>query len=57
MQRIREKKKLQIFFFASTDEEQVSYECIQALFAAMGYSLELKIHKIEQNVKEGIDNY
>lgn len=44
-------------FFASTDEEQVSYECIQALFAAMGYSLELKIHKIEQNVKEGIDNY
>lgn len=44
-------------FFASTDEEQVSYECIQALFATMGYSLELKTHKIEQNVKEGIDNY
>ena len=45
------------YFFASTDEEQVSYECIQALFATMGYSLKLKTHKIEQNVKEGIDNY
>ncbi|MFR6521079.1 MAG: helix-turn-helix domain-containing protein [Lachnospiraceae bacterium] len=44
-------------FFASIDEEQVSYECIQALFIIMGYSLKLKTHKIEQNVKEGIDNY
>lgn len=35
-------------FFASTDEEQVSCECIQALFATMGYSLELKTHKIEK---------
>ena len=44
-------------FFASTDEEQVSYECILALFATMGYSLELKTHKTEENVKHGIDNY
>lgn len=44
-------------FFESTDEEQVSYECIKKLFATMGYSLELKTHKIEKNVKEGIDNY
>ena len=43
-------------FFASTDEEQVSYECVQALFSTMGYSLELKTHKIEENVKQGIDN-
>lgn len=44
-------------FFASTDEEQVSYECIQKLFATMGYSMKIKTHKIEKNVKEGIDNY
>ena len=44
-------------FFASTDEEQVSYECIQRLFSVMGYSLTTKTHKNEQNVKEGIDNY
>ena len=44
-------------FFASTDEEQVSYECVQALFSTMGYSLELKTHKNEENVKQGIDNY
>lgn len=44
-------------FFASTEEEQVSYECVQALLATMGYSLKLKTHKIEENVKEGIDNY
>ena len=43
-------------FFASTDEEQVSYECVQALFSTMGYSLELKTHKNEENVKQGIDN-
>ncbi len=56
MQRIREKKEI-ADFFASTDEEQVSYECVQALFSTMGYSLELKTHKIEENVKQGIDNY
>ena len=44
-------------FFASTDEEQVSYECVQALISTMGYSLELKTHKTEENVKHGIDNY
>ena len=42
-------------FFASTDEEQVSYEFVQKLFATMGYSLKLKTHKIEENVKKGID--
>ena len=44
-------------FFASTDEEQVSYECIQKLFATIGYSLEIKTHKNEKNVKQGINNY
>lgn len=44
-------------FFASTDEEQISYECVQALFATMGYSLKLKTHKNAQNVKQGIDTY
>lgn len=42
-------------FFESTDEEQVSYEFVQKLFATMGYSLKLKTHKIEENVKKGID--
>ena len=41
-------------FFESTDEEQVSYEFVQKLFATMGYSLKLKTHKIEENVKKGI---
>ncbi|MBD8968925.1 MAG: hypothetical protein EGR88_07975 [Ruminococcus sp. SR1/5] len=44
-------------FFASTDEEQVSYECIQKLFATIGYSLKITTHNNEKNVKQGIDSY
>ncbi|MCJ7861207.1 MULTISPECIES: helix-turn-helix domain-containing protein [unclassified Blautia] len=44
-------------FLGSTYEEQVSYECVQALLATIGYALKIKTQKNEENVKEGIDNY
>lgn len=44
-------------FLESTYEEQVSYECVQALLATMGYALKIKTQKNEENVKQGIDNY
>lgn len=44
-------------FFEVAEEEQVSYEVIETLLAAVGYKLELKTHKNEENVKKGIDTY
>lgn len=34
-------------FFECTEEEQISYECVEKLAAAMGYEITIKTHKNE----------
>ena len=42
-------------FFEVAELEQVSYDCIEDLLAAMGYELKMKTQQNEENVKKGID--
>ncbi len=44
-------------FFEVAELEQVSYDCIEDLLAAMGYELKMKTQQNEENVKKGIDTY
>ncbi|OUQ68207.1 hypothetical protein B5E53_06995 [Eubacterium sp. An11] len=42
-------------FFEVAELEQVSYDCIEELLAAMGYELKMKTQQNEEKVKKGID--
>lgn len=44
-------------FFEVAELEQVSYDCIEDLLAAMGYELKMETQQNEENVKRGIDTY
>ena len=43
-------------FFEMAEMEQVSYDCIEDLLAAMGYELKIKTQQIELKVKKGVGN-